>query len=94
MTRGAIDYAGSYFKYKTPTPIHGTPTNKALKRLKDELRANASSVECNLGGGDHGYLGLVSNYGNYAKNVGTTPFIPQFTLLHLQSQPLELQLKH
>ena len=59
MTPGAIDYASSYFKYKTPTPIRGEPTNKALKRLQTELRANASSVETDLGGGDHGYLGLV-----------------------------------
>ena len=59
MTTGAVDYALSYFKYKTPTPIQVTPTNKALKRLKRELRANASSVESDLGGRDHGYLGLV-----------------------------------
>ena len=59
MTLGTVDYATSYFKYKTPTPIQGTPTNKTLKRLKTELRANASSVESDLGGGNHGYLGLV-----------------------------------
>ena len=77
MTRGAIDYAGSYFKYKTPTPIHGTPTNKALKRLKDELRANASSVECNLGGGDHGYLGLVLTNAEYTSITPRPPaFVP------------------
>ena len=27
MTTGAVDYAASYFKYKTPTPIQGAPTN-------------------------------------------------------------------
>ena len=59
MATGTVDYAASYFKYKTPTPIFGAPTNKTLKRLKQELRANASSVESDLGGGDHGYLGLV-----------------------------------
>ena len=52
MTLGAVDYVASYFKYKTPTPIQGTPTYKALKRLKAELRANASSVETDLGGGN------------------------------------------
>ena len=51
MTLGAVDYAASYFKYKTPTPIQGAPTNKMLKRLKQELRANPSSVESDLGGG-------------------------------------------
>ena len=34
MTPGTVDYDASYFKYKTPTPIHGTPTNTALKPLK------------------------------------------------------------
>ena len=52
MAPGSIDYASSYFKYKTPTPIRGEPTNKALKRLQTELRANASSVEIDLGEGD------------------------------------------
>ena len=51
MTTNHIDYAASYFKYPTPTPIHEEPTNKSLKRLKTELRANASSVDTDLGGG-------------------------------------------
>ena len=77
MVLGAIDYATSYFKYRTPTPIHGTPSNKALKRLKTELRANASSVECDLGGGDHGYLGLVLTDAEYARILPTPdPFLP------------------
>jgi len=73
MTIGAVDYAASYFKYKTPTPIQGTPTNKTLKRLKQELRANASSVETDLGGGDHGYLGLVLTEQEY-QAVSNDPF--------------------
>ena len=52
MAVGTVDYTVSYFKYKTPTPIQGAPTNKTLKRLKQELQANASSVESDLGGGD------------------------------------------
>ena len=59
MGLGAVDYAASYFKYKTPTPIQGAPPSKTLKLLKQEFRANASSIELDLGGGDHGYLGLV-----------------------------------
>ena len=39
--------------------IRGELINKALKRLKLELQSNASSVETNLGGGNHSYLGLV-----------------------------------
>ena len=59
MTIGTIDYASSYFKYKTPTPTRGVLTYKAIKRLKMELQANASSIETDLGGGNHSYLGLV-----------------------------------
>ena len=74
MTTGAVDYAASYFKYKTPTPIQGAPTNKTLKRLKQELRANASSIESDLGGGDHGYLGLVLTDAEY-ESISRTPFV-------------------
>ena len=43
----------------------------------NELRANACSVECDLGGGDHGYLGLVLTDSDYAKTLPTpTPFLP------------------
>ena len=67
MTTGNIDYATLYFKYKNPTGINGEPTYKSLKRLKTELRANASSVDTDLGGGDHGYLGLVLSDAEYAR---------------------------
>ena len=75
MALGAVDYAASYFQYKTPTPIQGAPTNKTRKRLKQELRANISSVDSDLGGGDHGYLGLVLTDSEYA-TVMATPFVP------------------
>ena len=75
MTLVAVNYAASYFKYKTPTPIQGDPINKTLKRLKQELRANTSSVESDLGGGDHGYLGLVLTNVKYATTTAT-PFVP------------------
>ena len=70
---GSIDYASSYFKYKTRTPIQGAPTNKTLKRLKTELQANVSSVESDLGGGDHGYLGLVLTDAEYASIILLPP---------------------
>ena len=73
MTRsGNIDYATLYFKYKSPIPINGEPTYKSLKRLKTELRANASSVDTDLGGGDHGYLGLVLSDVEYMR-INPTP---------------------
>ena len=73
-----VDYAQTYFKYPSPTPIAGEPTHKALKRLKNELRANASSVESDLGGGDHGYLGLVLTDAEYSKVCNTQFVAPNF----------------
>ena len=77
---GNTDYASVYFKYGTPTPITGEPSNKSLKRLKTELSANASSVDTELGGGDHGYLGLILTDVEYARITPTPlPFIaPNF----------------
>ena len=76
MTAGNIDYATVYFKYKDPTPINREPVNKTIKRLKTELRANASSVDTNLGGGDHRYLGLTLSDVEYARITHTIPCIP------------------
>ena len=102
MATGNVDYATSYFKYKTPTPIQGAPTNKTLKRLKQELRANASSVESDLGGGDHGFLGLVLTdveYTTVSNTAFTAPTYPtalaiptgtdQVTALNMREQHKE-----
>ena len=70
---GNIDYATVYFKYSTPTPITDEPSKKSLKRLKTELRANASSGDTDLGGGDHGYLGLILTDVEYARITPTPP---------------------
>ena len=84
MGLGAVDYAASYFKYKTLTPIQGAPTNKTLKRLKQELRANASSVKSDLGGGDHVYLGLVLTDINFTTvGVATDFTAPVFPITPL-----------
>ena len=74
----AVNYAASYFKYKNPTPVQGAPTNKTLKQLKQELRANASSVKSDLGGRDHRYLGLVLTDVEYTTNVNTLFVAPTF----------------
>ena len=79
MTTTRIDYASTYFPYPIPTPIQGEPTYKSIKRLKNELRANASSVDTDLGGGDHGYLGLILNEVEYTRVAPQTPFLaPDF----------------
>ena len=67
-----VDYATTYFKYPIPTPINGKPTNKSVKKLKTELRANSSSVDTDLGGGDHRYLWLILTDAEYAR-INPTP---------------------
>ena len=79
MTTTRIDYAATYFPYSSPTPIRGEPTYKSLKNLVRELKANASSVDSDLGGGDHGYLGLVLSDTEYEKICPGNPFeAPKF----------------
>ena len=64
-----VDNPSAYFPYSTPTPVQGEPNYKTLKRLKYVLRANASSVNSDLGDGDHGYLGLVLSDQEYTRVV-------------------------
>ena len=67
-----VDYATTYFKYPVPSPIHGEPTNKTLKRLITESRANGSSIDTDLRGGNHGYLGLILTDQEYLR-INLTP---------------------
>ena len=46
-----VDYVSTYFPHKIQTIVIDEPTYQDLKRIKTELRANASSVDCELGGG-------------------------------------------
>ena len=73
-----VDYATTRFQYPVLTKIHGAPTYQTLTKLKKEIQANAKSVNCNLGGGAHGHLGLVLKPEEYA-TVSATPYEePQF----------------
>ena len=56
------------------TPIVGEPTYATLKTLKDQLKANAASIPTTLGGGNHGYLGLILSPATYA-TISLTAFI-------------------
>ena len=48
---GPVDYAKTYFLHQTLTKIQGEPDYSTLKILKKELKANASRVTSDLGGG-------------------------------------------
>ena len=54
-----IDYKNNQFEYTELTRIIGEPTTATLIVLLKEVRANASSVHTDLGGGEDGHLGLV-----------------------------------
>ena len=66
-----VDYINTAFEYPELTKIHDVPTYKLLKKIKDELKTNASKVQCDLGGGKHGHLGLILSDADY-ENVSTT----------------------
>jgi len=70
-----VDYSKTYLPCDIPTKIEGKPSYSILTNLKKELQANASSMDSELGGGNHGYLGLVLNDVEYTAITGTTPFI-------------------
>ena len=66
-----------------PTPIikiTGEPNYESLKNLKDQLKANAASIPTTLGGGTHGYLGLILSpaaYTTIAANQFIEPVYPR-----------------
>ena len=75
MTSSApVNYAKTYFIHPTLTPIRGEPEYPTLRVLKNELKANASRVTSDLGGGAHGHLGLVLTPAEYAM-ISAIPYI-------------------
>lgn len=59
MANANIDYTSMNFEYSVLTKIHEMPTYMTLHNIKNKLKANAASVPYNMGGGVHGYLGLI-----------------------------------
>jgi hypothetical protein len=64
-TSTPIDYANAYFPNPTLPQIVGQPTFEKLRRLKKALKANAASVQSELGGAAFGHLGLVLDDATY-----------------------------
>jgi hypothetical protein len=58
-----------------PDKIMGEPNYKTIRELQDTLEENATSIECGLGGGSNGYLGVLLSAAEYATIPGTVPFI-------------------
>ena len=71
-----INYKTEFFPHETLTKIQGQPDYATLTLLKKELQANAQSVPTTLGGGAHGYLGLVLSNVEYAQ-ISAVPLVIQ-----------------
>ena len=59
LNSSAVDYISTYFEHPTLAKIHGKPNYTMLRKMKNELMCNASSVPSDLGGGANGHLGLL-----------------------------------
>ena len=70
-----IDYANTYFEFPELSKIHGAPTYPTIRIIKDEVKANASSVASDLGGGANGHYGIVVDPTEYAMVPGTIPYV-------------------
>ena len=70
-----INYVDNYFQIKTLTKIHGEPSFETLRILRDQIKANSGSVATHLGGGQHGYLGLLLSAVLYNQVAPGTPFL-------------------
>ena len=60
------NYIDNVFEFPVLTKLQGRPTYDSLKTIHDEIKANATTVHLDEGGGAHGHLGLVLNPAEYA----------------------------
>lgn len=74
------------FPHPTLSPITTTPTQVTLRLLRQEINANAMSIDSTRGGGAHGILALVVTvlkYVSYSPNaVFTAPVSPGIAPIH------------
>ena len=55
---------------------HSSPTPRAIRILRKELYANVSSIPSELGGGDHGHLGMLMPTAEYTLiSTGGAPYV-------------------
>ena len=66
LNSSAVDYISTYFEHPTLDTIHGEPNYTMLRKLKNQLMRNASSVPSDLGGGANGHLALLLSPQEYS----------------------------
>ena len=59
-------FSKDLFQYERLTRILGKPDFLSLTTIEKQIKANAMAVCSNLGGGNHGHLGLVITPQKYA----------------------------
>ena len=70
----SVNHKGSYFEQPVLTKIRRETTYETLHHLKNELKSNASFVPTTLGGGNHGYLGMILTPTEYHRIAPVGPF--------------------
>ena len=73
MKISTINHRKNIFEHPDLTNIIGVPNYDTLHLLHSEIKSNALAVHSNLGGGQHGYLGLVVRPTAYVL-LSNTPF--------------------
>ena len=87
MSSNPPNYRELYFEHKLLKRINGEPNFFSLHYLLIELKANAGSVPTTLGGGAHGFIGMIISPATYFTIAPNTPFIISVhpgTLTHVQ----------
>ena len=67
----SVNHKNSYFEHPFLIAIR---TYETLHRVKNEIKANTSSVPTTLGGRNHGYLGMILTPTEYRRIVSTFHF--------------------
>jgi hypothetical protein len=74
VTSLSVDTIRDSFPYVTIPKQTGTPTYESINEVHQKLKANASSIQSELGGGTHGLLGLMLRPNRYLELTGQ-PFV-------------------
>ena len=92
------DFKTTHFDYPELSRISGEPTLATLITLRNQVKANAQTVDSTLGGGAHGHLGLVFTPQVYQTINGAVPYVrpalPRLDVLPTDTQFQIAQKRH
>ena len=71
----SINVKELYFEFQELALLNNEPAFDTLQKLLTQLKANASSVPTNLGGGGHEFIGAILSTALYTTLAPLTPFI-------------------